>query len=191
MLQQTQVIAVIGYYATFLQRFPTILALASATEDAVLQHWSGLGYYSRARNLRKAAIHIVEHHAGVFPTDFVIIQTLPGIGRSTAAAIASFAFNQIHTILDGNVKRVLARHFCIEGWPGQAKVEQQLWQLADTLLPTTEMIAYTQGLMDLGATVCLPKTPNCPACPLTEQCAAFQSGAPKLYPLPKPARNTQ
>lgn len=190
MLQQTQVSAVIGYYAKFMQRFPTILTLASATEDAVLQHWSGLGYYSRARNLRKAAIHIVEHHAGVFPTDFVIIQTLPGIGRSTAAAIASFAFNQIHTILDGNVKRVLARHFCIEGWPGQAKVEQQLWQLADTLLPTTEMIAYTQGLMDLGATLCTRGKPQCVVCPLKSTCAALANNQVSMLPTPKPRKAT-
>jgi len=188
MLQQTQVSAVIGYYAKFMQRFPTIADLANATEEDVLQHWSGLGYYSRARNLRKAAMQIVELHNGQFPTDFDSILSLPGIGRSTAAAIASFSFNQIHTILDGNVKRVLARHFCIEGWPGQPKVEQQLWALAETLLPKSEMVAYTQGLMDLGATVCTRSKPKCGDCPLNNSCEAVRQNKVSSLPTPKPRK---
>jgi A/G-specific adenine glycosylase len=188
MLQQTQVTAVVGYYAKFMQRFPTIASLAAATEDAVLKHWSGLGYYSRARNLRKAAMQIDELHAGKFPSEFELILSLPGIGRSTAAAIASFAFNQIHTILDGNVKRVLARHYCVEGWPGQPKVEQQLWQLAERLLPKDEMVAYTQGLMDLGATVCTRSKPKCADCPLNSSCEALRQNRVSSLPTPKPRK---
>ncbi len=188
MLQQTQVSAVIGYYAKFMQRFPTIADLANATEEDVLQHWSGLGYYSRARNLRKAAMQMVELYDGQFPTDFDVILSLPGIGRSTAAAIASFSFNQIHTILDGNVKRVLARHFCVEGWPGLPKVEQQLWLLAESLLPKDEMIAYTQGLMDLGATVCTRSKPKCGSCPLNNSCEALRQNKVRSLPMPKPRK---
>lgn len=188
MLQQTQVSAVIGYYAKFMQRFPTIASLANATEEDVLQHWSGLGYYSRARNLRKAAMQMVELYDGQFPTEFDVILSLPGIGRSTAAAIASFSFNQIHTILDGNVKRVLARHFCVEGWPGQPKVEQQLWLLAESLLPKSEMVAYTQGLMDLGATVCTRSKPKCADCPLNTSCEALRQNKVSSLPTPKPRK---
>jgi A/G-specific adenine glycosylase len=172
MLQQTQVTAVIGYYAKFMARFPTIASLANATQDEVLQHWSGLGYYSRARNLHHAAQTIVDTHGGVFPQDFDTIQTLSGIGRSTAAAIASFAFHQVQTILDGNVKRVLTRHFAISGWPSTPKIEKSLWQLAEKLLPQSNMVAYTQGLMDLGATVCTRSKPKCTVCPLNESCFA-------------------
>ena len=172
MLQQTQVTAVIGYYSKFMQRFPNIASLANATQDEILQHWSGLGYYSRARNLHKAAQTIMHEHNSQFPQDFDTIQTLYGIGRSTAAAIASFAFNQIQTILDGNVKRVLARHFLVEGWPSSPKVEKQLWVLAEDLLPKQDMIAYTQGLMDLGATLCTRSKPKCNVCPLNNTCEA-------------------
>ncbi len=188
MLQQTQVSAVIGYYSKFMQRFPTIAALADATQDEVLQHWSGLGYYSRARNLHNAAQTIVDKHGGVFPQDFEAIQALSGIGRSTAAAIASFAFNQVQTILDGNVKRVLARHFAVEGWPGTPRIEKELWSLAESLLPKTDMVAYTQGLMDLGATLCSRSKPQCLQCPLLSSCQAYQQQRVSQLPTPKPRK---
>lgn len=188
MLQQTQVSAVIGYYQKFMQRFPNIAALANATQDEVLQHWSGLGYYSRARNLHNAAQTIIDEHDGEFPNDFVTIQKLSGIGRSTAAAIASFAFNQVQTILDGNVKRVLARHFAIEGWPSTPRIEKELWVLAESLLPKTEMVAYTQGLMDLGATLCTRSKPQCARCPLANSCIAFKQGRVNQLPTPKPRK---
>jgi len=190
MLQQTQVTAVIGYYSKFMQRFPTIAALADATQDVVLQHWSGLGYYSRARNLHNAAQTIMDEHGGVFPQDFETIQSLSGIGRSTAAAIASFAFNQVQTILDGNVKRVLARHFAVEGWPGTPRIEKELWSLAESLLPETDMVAYTQGLMDLGATLCSRSKPQCLNCPLLESCKAYQQQRVSQLPTPKPRKAT-
>lgn len=189
MLQQTQVSAVIGYYQKFMARFPDIATLAAATQDEVLQHWSGLGYYSRARNLHHAAVTIVDEHGGQFPQDFATIQTLSGIGRSTAAAIASFAFNQIQTILDGNVKRVLARHYAIAGWPSSPSVEKQLWALAESLLPPSEMVAYTQGLMDLGATLCTRSKPKCSSCPLNSSCAALAQNLVATLPTPKPKKS--
>lgn len=188
MLQQTQVTAVIGYYSKFMQRFPNIVSLANATQDEVLQHWSGLGYYSRARNLHKAAQTIMQTHDGNFPQDFATIQTLSGIGRSTAAAIAAFSFNQAQTILDGNVKRVLARHFLIEGWPSHPKIEKQLWSLAEGLLPEQGMIAYTQGLMDLGATLCTRSKPKCSFCPVNQSCGAYALGRVKELPTTKPRK---
>jgi len=188
MLQQTQVTAVVGYYAKFMQHFPNISSLANATQDEVLQHWSGLGYYSRARNLHNAAVTIMDNHGEQFPQDFATIQTLPGIGRSTAAAIAAFAFNQVQTILDGNVKRVLARHFLVEGWPGSPKVEKKLWQLAEKLLPEQGMVAYTQGLMDLGATLCTRSKPKCGNCPLNGSCIALQQQRVHELPTPKPRK---
>ncbi|MBM3351573.1 MAG: A/G-specific adenine glycosylase [Betaproteobacteria bacterium] len=188
MLQQTQVSSVIGYYQRFMARFPTIAALANTTEDEVLQHWSGLGYYSRARNLHHAAQTIMDNHDGQFPQKFETIQTLPGIGRSTAAAIVSFAFNQTQTILDGNVKRVLARHFAIAGWPSHPKIEKQLWALAETLLPQADIVAYTQGLMDLGATLCTRSKPQCPLCPLQSSCEAYQQNLVPTLPTPKPRK---
>ena len=188
MLQQTQVTAVIGYYQRFMQRFPTIASLANAEQEEVMQHWSGLGYYSRARNLHSAARIIMDEHAGVFPRDFEQILSLPGIGRSTAAAIASFAFDTPQAILDGNVKRVFARHFLVEGWPGLPKVEKQLWQLAQDLLPETGMVAYTQGLMDLGATLCTRSKPRCVACPLQQSCKAFQHNRTGDLPTSKPRK---
>ena len=188
MLQQTQVAAVIGYYSKFMQSFPDIASLAGATQDEVLQHWSGLGYYSRARNLHTAAVMIMENYNGEFPQDFVAIQSLSGIGRSTAAAIASFAFNQIQTILDGNVKRVLARHFLIEGWPSAPKIENELWHLAESLLPEQDMVAYTQGLMDLGATLCSRSKPKCGSCPLHVSCKALQQHRVHELPTPKPRK---
>jgi A/G-specific adenine glycosylase len=188
MLQQTQVSAVIAYYSKFMTRFPTISTLANATQDEVLQHWSGLGYYSRARNLHHAAQTIMDEHVGQFPQHFATIQTLPGIGRSTAAAIASFAFNQVQTILDGNVKRVLTRHFAIAGWPGTPKIEKQLWTLAESLLPETEMVAYTQGLMDLGATLCTRSKPKCGSCPLNSSCEAYKQNLVSMLPTLKPRK---
>jgi A/G-specific adenine glycosylase len=188
MLQQTQVTAVIGYYAKFMARFPDIASLANATQEEVLQHWSGLGYYSRARNLHNAAQTIMDEHDGQFPQDFEQIQTLSGIGRSTAAAIASFAFQQNQTILDGNVKRVLARHYVIEGWTGTPKIEKQLWTLAESLVPEQGMVAYTQGLMDLGATICTRSKPKCEICPLKKSCQAFAENKTKDLPTPKPKK---
>ena len=188
MLQQTQVSAVISYYQRFMQRFPTIQSLAEAAQEEVLQHWSGLGYYSRARNLHNAAQTIVDHYHGIFPQNFAEIQQLSGIGRSTAAAIVSFAFDQRQTILDGNVKRVLARHFLIEGWTGAPKIEKQLWVLAESLLPEKEMVAYTQGLMDLGATICTRSKPKCAACPLNNTCQAYAQNLVSKLPTPKPKK---
>ncbi len=188
MLQQTQVSAVIGYYQRFMQRFPNIKNLAGATQEEVLQHWSGLGYYSRARNLHNAAQTIVDHYHGIFPQNFEEIQQLSGIGRSTAAAIVSFAFDQRQTILDGNVKRVLARHFLIEGWTATPKIEKQLWALAESLLPEHEMVAYTQGLMDLGATICTRSKPKCAACPLNKTCQAYAQNLVSKLPTPKPKK---
>ena len=193
MLQQTQVTAVIGYYAKFMRCFPNIHALAGATQDEVLQHWSGLGYYSRARNLHTAAQKIMDDFAGVFPTDFDDILSLPGVGRSTAAAISTFALNQPQPILDGNVKRVFARYFNISGWPSQPKVEAAMWQIAarenpNGLNSTASAIAYTQGLMDLGATLCTRTKPNCPACPVNTGCAALANNTVKNLPTPKPRK---
>lgn len=188
MLQQTQVVAVIAYYTKFMQRFPTIASLANASQEEVLQSWSGLGYYSRARNLHHAAQTIMEEFNGDFPQDFETIQTLSGIGRSTAAAIVSFAFNQIETILDGNVKRVLARHYLIAGWPSSPAVAKQLWSLAASLLPNDNMVAYTQGLMDLGATLCTRSKPKCTACPLSQSCQAYAQHQTHQLPTPKPKK---
>lgn len=188
MLQQTQVSAVIGYYSKFMARFPTIQTLAEAEQEVVLQYWSGLGYYSRARNLHHAAQTIMDDFNGAFPRDFETVQTLSGIGRSTAAAIVSFAFDQTQTILDGNVKRVLARHYTIEGWTGSPAVVKKLWALAESLLPEDNMIAYTQGLMDLGATVCTRSKPKCSLCPLINTCQANRNQKVHLLPTPKPKK---
>ena len=188
MLQQTQVSAVIGYYAKFMLRFPNIKSLANATQDEVLQHWSGLGYYSRARNLHHAAQKIVDDFNIKFPQNFEDILSLPGIGRSTAAAISTFAFNQPMPILDGNVKRVFARHFNVAGWPGLPKIEAEMWQIATRENPNDDAIAYTQGLMDLGATLCTRSKPKCPACPVNASCAALANNIVSLLPTPKPRK---
>lgn len=188
MLQQTQVSAVIGYYDRFMQRFPTIASLAEAEQDEVMRYWSGLGYYSRARNLHHAAQTIMREHAGIFPTDFATIQTLKGIGRSTAAAISVFAFNQRQTILDGNVKRVLARIHAIDGWPGLPEVEKRLWQLAEQLLPEQHLPAYVQGLMDFGATLCTRSKPRCHECPMQGECLAYQRQRVAQLPASKPRK---
>ena len=187
MLQQTQVGTVLGYYAAFLERFPTLAALAQAPLDDVLAAWSGLGYYSRARNLHRAAQAVMTQHGGVFPSDFDAVLALPGIGRSTAAAILAFAFGQRRAILDGNVKRVLTRIFGIAGWPGEKAVEQQLWHRAESLLPMHDIEAYTQGLMDLGSVLCT-RTPTCTPCPFNGQCVAQQQGRTRELPTSRPKK---
>ena len=188
MLQQTQVNAVIGYYAKFMNRFPSIETLAEATQDEVLIHWSGLGYYLRARNLHHAAQIIIDEHDGQFPQNFDAILALPGIGRSTAAAISSFAFGRAEPIMDGNVKRIFARHFLVEGWTSLPKIEKKLWALADEWMPKTEMISYTQGLMDLGAALCTRTKPKCMVCPLVESCGAVATNRVNALPTPKPRK---
>lgn len=187
MLQQTQVAAVIPYYRDFMQRFPTIAALAAAPLDSVLQQWTGLGYYARARNLHRAAQSIVARHGAMFPRDYDAVCALPGIGPSTAAAILAFANEQPRAILDGNVKRVLARYHCIDGWPGQAAVAAQLWTRAREHTPSENIRAYTQAIMDLGATVCR-RTPACNECPVRAGCGAYASGEMLRYPQPKPRK---
>lgn len=188
MLQQTQVGTVIPYYARFLERFPDLAALAAAPQAAVLECWAGLGYYARARNLHRCAQRIVCEHGGVFPQDVEKIAELPGIGRSTAAAIAAFAFGTRAAILDGNVRRVLARCFGVEGFPGRAAIERRLWMLAGSLLPAARIEAYTQGLMDLGATLCTRRRPRCDACPLHDRCVARREGRQDALPTPRPAK---
>ena len=188
MLQQTQVAAVIPYYQRFLARFPDVRALAAATEDEVLAAWSGLGYYARGRNLHRAARLIEADWSGAFPADFESVSALPGVGRSTAAAICVFAYGARHAILDGNVKRVLARHCGIEGYPGEKRVADRLWRQAEALLPERDVEAYTQGMMDIGSSVCLRRNPLCAACPLTETCVARRDGATGRLPSPRPAR---
>lgn len=183
MLQQTQVATVIPYYLRFLDSFPSVTALAAAPIEAVIEHWAGLGYYARARNLHKCAQQIAAHHGGQFPANAEQLAELPGIGRSTAAAVAAFAFGQRAAILDGNVKRVLCRQFGVEGFPGQAAIHRQLWELAESLLPAGDIEPYTQGLMDLGAGVCLARRPACERCPLAEPCVARAEGAPQRYPV--------
>ena len=189
MLQQTQVETVIPYFRRFLARFPDLAALAAADEDEVLAHWSGLGYYRRARNLHAAARRVVDAHGGVFPREFAHILDLPGIRRSTAAAIAVFAHGQRHAILDGNVKRVLARVFGVEGWAGESAVERRLWTLAEALLPASGMRAYTQGLMDLGATLCGRARPRCEACPFADDCVANRLGRQRELPGARPRKS--
>ncbi|RVT53546.1 A/G-specific adenine glycosylase [Rubrivivax albus] len=183
MLQQTQVSTVLDYYARFLARFPDVLALASAPLDDVLAQWSGLGYYSRARNLHRCAQAVVAQHGGRFPDGAAGLATLPGIGRSTAAAIAAFCHGERVAILDGNVKRVLTRVLGFDGDLAETRHEKQLWTLAESLLPQTGIETYTQGLMDLGATVCTTRQPRCDACPLTARCVAKTQGRPQAYPV--------
>lgn len=186
MLQQTQVQTVLAYYPRFLRRFPTVHALAGASEDEVLGLWSGLGYYSRARNLHGAARQIVQQHGGRFPTTSAELAGLPGIGPSTAAAIAAFCFGERSSIFDGNVKRVLSRYWAVADDLGRAAPARALRQRAQLLLPrdhlARNMPVYTQGLMDLGATVCTPRAPRCGSCPLRADCLAFAQGNPADYP---------
>ena len=186
MLQQTQVSAVVPYYLRFLARFPDVDALAAADEDAVLERWAGLGYYARARNLHAAARALAA--AGGFPRTHEAMCALPGVGRSTAAAICAFAYGDRHAILDGNVKRVFARHFGIEGYPGERRVEQAMWTLADGLLPEAGIEVYTQGLMDLGAQVCVRSSPKCLACPVHATCIALRQNRTAALPAARPAK---
>jgi len=190
MLQQTQVATVIPYYQRFVAVFPTPATLAAATEEQVLAHWSGLGYYARGRNLRRAAQVIVQIHHGEFPRQFEQILDLPGIGRSTAAAICALAYHERRAILDGNVKRVLSRHCGIEGWAGDKKVEAELWRRAEEFLPSgsapgADFAVYTQALMDLGATVCTRGKPQCRTCPLKRDCSAYQADRVAELPTPR------
>jgi A/G-specific adenine glycosylase len=190
MLQQTQVATVVDYYARFLQRFPDLASLAVAPIADVMRLWAGLGYYSRARNLHACARRVVAEHGGEFPRDAQALARLPGIGRSTAAAIAALCFRERAAILDGNVKRVLARHFGVEGFPGAAAVERRLWQRAGELLPQRRaMPAYTQGLMDLGATACTRARPRCEACPVAQTCVALRTGRVTELPAPRPRKS--
>lgn len=188
MLQQTQVAAVLTYYARFLERFPTLEELAAAPTEDVMALWSGLGYYTRARNLHACAKRVVAEYGGVFPTDPALLAGLPGIGRSTAAAIAAFSSGARAAILDGNVKRVFARVFGIEQYPGMKPVEDALWRRADALLPDSGIERYTQGLMDLGATLCTRSRPDCARCPLQERCVAFATGRTAELPVRKPKK---
>ena len=188
MLQQTQVTAVMRYYARFMQRFPDLASLARAPEEEVMRHWAGLGYYSRARNLHKAARIAADQWNGELPRTAEQLVTLPGIGRSTAAAIAVFAHGARAAILDGNVKRVFARCFGVAGYPGEKKVEEALWERALGLLPYTGTEVYTQGLMDLGATLCTRARPNCGACPLRAECVAHRDQRTAELPHRKPKK---
>jgi A/G-specific adenine glycosylase len=189
MLQQTQVATVIPYYQRFVASFPDIGALAAVTEDEVLAHWSGLGYYARGRNLHKAARLVVERFGGEFPRKLDDILELPGIGRSTAAAICALAYHERRAILDGNVKRVLARWCGIEGWAGNSKVEERLWQQAESLLPPRDVAIYTQALMDIGATVCTRGKPKCGDCPVSSDCVAFNTNRTAELPTPRPKKS--
>ena len=186
MLQQTQVATVIPYYERFMASFPTVVALADADADAVLRHWSGLGYYARARNLHQAARVVRDEHAGTFPVDIEAVLALPGIGRSTAGAILALACGQRHAILDGNAKRVLSRHEAVAGWPGKTAVANALWCIAENNTPHERIADYTQAIMDLGATLCTRSKPNCEICPVSSDCAARNAGSISQYPGHKP-----
>ncbi|WP_293776286.1 A/G-specific adenine glycosylase [uncultured Oxalicibacterium sp.] len=188
MLQQTQVAAVIPYYQRFLQSFPTVESLAAAPAEQVMAHWSGLGYYSRARNLHRCAQIVVAEYGGRFSADPAVLETLPGIGRSTAAAISAFSYGTRAAILDGNVKRVFARVFGIDRFPGEKAVENAMWERAVALLPETDVEAYTQGLMDLGATLCTRSKPSCSRCPLAYRCVAYATGRTNELPVRKPKK---
>ncbi len=190
MLQQTQVATVIPYFERFMQQFPDVMALANAPQDEVLQLWTGLGYYARARNLHKAAGMIRDEFNGEFPTGIGDVLRLPGVGRSTAGAILSLALGQHHPILDGNVKRVLCRFCAVEGWPGKTEVTRHLWDLAESLTPANDAATFNQAMMDLGALVCTRSRPNCSRCPLEDDCAAHAAGEETAYPHRKvrPAR---
>lgn len=188
MLQQTQVKTVIPYYLKFMQDFPDLNSLALATQDEVLHLWTGLGYYARARNLHKTAQIIQVEHQAKFPQSHEILQSLPGIGRSTAGAILSFANAQHQPILDGNVKRILSRHFRVQGWSGHSKTLKQLWLLAEQITPEKRCADFNQAMMDLGATLCSRSKPQCQQCPLEKSCEAFQQQEIAQYPEPKPKK---
>lgn len=190
MLQQTQVATVIPYYEKFMARFPTLHDLAQAPEDDVLAHWSGLGYYARARNLHKCAKLSIDNHGGDLPHDIDELIAMPGIGRSTAGAILSLSLGQSHPILDGNVKRVLARFNAIEGWPGKADVLSRLWDVSEAVTPAKNTSDFNQAMMDLGATLCTRSRPECLRCPLSADCVGLASGEPTLFPGKKPKKVT-
>jgi len=188
MLQQTQVSTVIPYFQRFMQAFPTVQSLAAASKDEVMHHWTGLGYYARARNLQRSA-HIITHDLhGRFPEDLDGWQQLPGVGRSTAGAILAIALNKKTAILDGNVKRVLTRLHAITEWPGEKNTTAILWKIAEELTPGPRVADYTQAIMDLGATLCMRRNPLCPSCPLKKTCAARQQGIADTLPRAKPRR---
>ncbi len=188
MLQQTQVVTVTPYFERFMARFPDVETLAAADEDEVLHLWSGLGYYSRGRNLHAAARRIVTERDGALPDDIDSWCQLPGVGRSTAGAILALSLGKRHAILDGNVKRVLTRYHGIETWPGESDTEKTLWTLADAHTPSRRVAAYTQAIMDLGATLCVRRRPRCPACPLRLHCRAHQEGRTDALPAPRPKK---
>ncbi|WP_241609159.1 A/G-specific adenine glycosylase [Rosenbergiella australiborealis] len=189
MLQQTQVATVIPYFERFLAQYPTVAALSAAPIDHVLHLWTGLGYYARARNLHKAACQVMSEHQGIFPETLEQVVALPGIGRSTAGAILSLSLGQHHPILDGNVKRVLARYYAVEGWPGQREVENKLWALSESVTPSEEVAAFNQAMMDLGAMVCTRSRPKCQLCPLNEGCIASAQQRWQDYPGKKPKKD--
>jgi len=186
MLQQTQVATVISYFEAFTGRFPDVGSLAAAPMDEVLHLWSGLGYYARARHLQRAAKTVVARHAGRFPGTLEEVMSLPGIGRSTAGAILALSSGERHPILDGNVKRVLTRQFGVEGYPGDPRVEQRLWSLAEACTPRERVAEYTQAIMDLGATVCTRARPACLLCPVAAECVALREGRQAELPSPRP-----
>lgn len=188
MLQQTQVTTVIPYFEKFMTSFPDVQALAKAHTDDVLHHWTGLGYYARARNLHKAAIIITQQHDGEFPGSLEEVMALPGIGRSTAGAVLSLSRDERHPILDGNVKRVLARYYAVEGWPGQKVVENALWEFAEANTPARRCGNYTQAMMDLGAMICTRSKPACDSCPLQQGCLAYAQGRQAEFPGKKPKK---
>ena len=188
MLQQTQVATVIPYFERFMARFPTVNDLAVAPQDEVLHLWTGLCYYARARNLHKAAQTIAADHGGVFPTNFDAVNALPGIGRSTAGAVLSLSLGQHHPILDGNVKRVLSRCYAVDGWPGEKKVENRLWQIAEEVTPAKGVEQFNQAMMDLGAMVCTRSKPKCELCPLNTRCEAYAHNSWAKYPGKKPKK---
>ncbi|TNG00486.1 MAG: A/G-specific adenine glycosylase [Gammaproteobacteria bacterium] len=189
MLQQTQVTTVIPYFEQFITRFPDIRSLASASNDEVMKLWAGLGYYARARNLHRCAQLICDKYDGRFPDDIESLQQLPGIGRSTAGAIVAQAFGKHGVILDGNVKRVLSRYRAVSGWPGHAKVSNQLWAIATELTSKTRIADYTQAVMDLGTMVCMRRSPNCTECPVSHACEAYADGKTDVFPYSKPKKS--
>ncbi|MGB0465946.1 MAG: A/G-specific adenine glycosylase [Pontibacterium sp.] len=188
MLQQTQVVTVIPYYQRFISRFPDVNSLAEAAQDEVLHLWTGLGYYARARNLHKAAQQVVRDFEGQFPQSAEALEALPGIGRSTAGAVLSISTGKRAAILDGNVKRVLARFYAVDGWSGTSAVQKILWQFAEQNTPYERVGDYTQAMMDLGATLCTRSKPGCLLCPLQQQCQAFEKGLTAQLPSPKPKK---
>ncbi len=188
MLQQTQVGTVLDYFHRFMSRFPSLEALAESDLDAVLGLWAGLGYYARARNLHRTAQCLMTDHQGHFPASLEALERLPGIGRSTAGAILSLGLGLRAAILDGNVRRVLARHEAIDGWPGQAETLRKLWDLSEFLTPEARVADFNQAMMDLGSLMCTPRSPACTECPLGATCQAYRQGSQALYPGRKPAR---